>query len=700
MEINAQFQKFVDFARGAQEAGGAKSVARVGEDAGLGGHAISASTTDKVAAFARSRANKDANDAARVLFRQSVIDMFGGESKIPENVRKAMNLKDYGAGKPLTARRILAVQSEIAKASDLFDQAFAATKAAAASVYAKCPAGDAAARANLDRLVETAVKTALKDGDALEIVKKNIEGILVRGDAALRSADAVEKKVADIMANLAEIREAAGGDKGMVKAGVSFLKLMGGKSVQPGVLANIVRAVKNADVGDIKKLSGSSRGLAIHKAVEQFTRLQVELAVSSGAEAALDGADEKVAARDFIADLLVAKCGASNVAKMQAALSGDNAKKTAFLYDAFETGRFDKADFPKGLLEHVSAMSARASNMLIQLKLSVDTYMGVSDDERKGVGIFKGKFDTAEFGASKIFSDLVASAKVQSGKVYDSVMPVYVGGNGPAADAFRAVVTKRIGREPGLEPIQDVRYDAGRNIIGMVNWNICQAAREFALGNGRTSFFALDLARGMKVNLPGGKRLSNDYDTALNELAAFVTKGAKASYAALDPKEKTKVHIVVSFLSQECGRAAFEGQAAAFDPKNAVPPFVTASDQNADFREYTVALGDNGDLLFNFIGRQELQTVTFDDGKGGALTCMAKKGSTLEAEVAFKLPAVEFERMSGLDFTKFDDSTTGAHMGDLTMSGRLEKIPQTFGEEFRFKGDSISCNSRIHAEFK
>jgi hypothetical protein len=36
--------------------------------------------------------------------------MFGSESRIPENVRKAMLLEDYGQGKPLTARRIMAVK--------------------------------------------------------------------------------------------------------------------------------------------------------------------------------------------------------------------------------------------------------------------------------------------------------------------------------------------------------------------------------------------------------------------------------------------------------------------------------------------------------------------------------------------------------------------------------------------------------------
>ena len=37
---------------------------------------------------------------------KAVADMFGGENHIPDSVKVAMKLEDYGKGKPLTARRI------------------------------------------------------------------------------------------------------------------------------------------------------------------------------------------------------------------------------------------------------------------------------------------------------------------------------------------------------------------------------------------------------------------------------------------------------------------------------------------------------------------------------------------------------------------------------------------------------------------
>ena len=68
-----------------------------------------------MAAFRRSDTAKDANDAARDAFQDAIIEIFGGNDKVPQAVQDAMKLDDYGKGKPLTARRINAVKDAINK---------------------------------------------------------------------------------------------------------------------------------------------------------------------------------------------------------------------------------------------------------------------------------------------------------------------------------------------------------------------------------------------------------------------------------------------------------------------------------------------------------------------------------------------------------------------------------------------------------
>ena len=118
---NDTFRAFADFARISESAGEKKAVARftTGADittGALAGRNVVAASSDSVRGiFKWFRASDDqkANNETRKIFKEAIIDMFGGESKIPESVKKAMVLADYDKGKPLTARRIIAVATAI-----------------------------------------------------------------------------------------------------------------------------------------------------------------------------------------------------------------------------------------------------------------------------------------------------------------------------------------------------------------------------------------------------------------------------------------------------------------------------------------------------------------------------------------------------------------------------------------------------------
>ena len=118
--VSYQFERFVEFAQERVEAGKGSAIARTGEvrigkGTPLEERAIySTDKTDFVGmTILRTKDAKAANDEVRELFRKSIAEMFGGEGNIPDSVKDAMLLKDYGSGKPLTARRILEVNNAI-----------------------------------------------------------------------------------------------------------------------------------------------------------------------------------------------------------------------------------------------------------------------------------------------------------------------------------------------------------------------------------------------------------------------------------------------------------------------------------------------------------------------------------------------------------------------------------------------------------
>ena len=120
--VSGQFDKFVDFANSANNADAIVKKGDVAVQADALNQKLEESSIvakndgDCIHKFIRGAARREVNNDIRELFRKSVADIFGGENNIPKSVQKAMKLEDYGKGRPLSARRILAVNDAIQKA--------------------------------------------------------------------------------------------------------------------------------------------------------------------------------------------------------------------------------------------------------------------------------------------------------------------------------------------------------------------------------------------------------------------------------------------------------------------------------------------------------------------------------------------------------------------------------------------------------
>ena len=118
-ELNANYNAFVNFARAQMAAGNEKAVARLGEQGSFtlgAGRVITAAKAgdanyDAAYKAFRSAAAKDANMAVRDLFMKSMVGIFGSESRIPDSVKAQMT--NFGTSKPLTARRIMAINNAV-----------------------------------------------------------------------------------------------------------------------------------------------------------------------------------------------------------------------------------------------------------------------------------------------------------------------------------------------------------------------------------------------------------------------------------------------------------------------------------------------------------------------------------------------------------------------------------------------------------
>lgn len=114
IQIGENFQKFVDFAKSIDTT--ANSIANASIQ--LGKLSVLEHSGDGIGMFAaikRTAGHQKINNDTRALFKTAVLEMFGGsESNIPAPVKRAMQLGNFNnTGKPLSARRILAVMTAI-----------------------------------------------------------------------------------------------------------------------------------------------------------------------------------------------------------------------------------------------------------------------------------------------------------------------------------------------------------------------------------------------------------------------------------------------------------------------------------------------------------------------------------------------------------------------------------------------------------
>ena len=94
LTINPQYTKFVQFAEAEMHKGNEEAIARDGGGP-LDGRTITASDTDSVLGtfkWYRSPDDKRANNQARELFRQAIINMFTGAEPV---------IRDYKVGQAL-----------------------------------------------------------------------------------------------------------------------------------------------------------------------------------------------------------------------------------------------------------------------------------------------------------------------------------------------------------------------------------------------------------------------------------------------------------------------------------------------------------------------------------------------------------------------------------------------------------------------
>ena len=248
-EALAQFKQFTDFAKTSGGTGG-RTVVQVGSQLGAAGNGAFASISAKsrldfIGNIGRRKQSKDENDDVRDLFKEAVVKMCGcaNEQHLPETVKTAMKLEDFDKGKPLTARRILAVQTAV-KQHEL-------ETAIEAALGISLSANKA-----LKERINTAVAACGGDEDAFAVLQQTWKTILftngddligpfAQTDPVPRANRAISSKVSALVSDIQSLRKITGGDQALFDAAKPFLAFKDDKHpLSNSLLTSIVSSVQ------------------------------------------------------------------------------------------------------------------------------------------------------------------------------------------------------------------------------------------------------------------------------------------------------------------------------------------------------------------------------------------------------------------------------------------------------------------------
>lgn len=339
----AQFNVFAKFAR---ESGGVngRTVVQVGGQLGAAGNGAFASISAKsrfdfIGNIGRRKQSRDENDDVRDLFKETVLKMCGcaNEQQLPDKIREAMQFADYNKGKPLTARRILAVQAAVRQH--------------------ELEGTLATAEIQLDDTIRDRIKTAVSacgnDPDAFAVLKETWKAVLfetpdkedrpIADDAPLvpRGYWAVRSKVSTLVSDIQSLRKITGGDQALFNAAKPFLALKDDQHPLPNSLltsmVTTVQRIQPSDLAEISALGTHPGTITTYKATLKLRELINDAIANSDLSHAQKNPAwiESDYRGQLLASMIIAKAihNKTTLDQVQANLHADDVRVLKNIYD-------------------------------------------------------------------------------------------------------------------------------------------------------------------------------------------------------------------------------------------------------------------------------------------------------------------------------------------------------------------------------
>lgn len=501
-----------------------------------------------------------------------------------------------------------------------------------------------------------------KDPDLDEIIFKHYPSFIRNSGGVPRSIEKIQQSLDSLKTNLKELEELKQYSKNGYKSAVKSLYNIGVTGLPKGVIPKCLELARYVSLDPILSLGTKPSLEELYKAAS-FIRQKLNDIYNKTGLNKLDSPDVKQVANELINNFMLSQTDKAQRSQLAQTFSSQNFYRfNAFCDEAVDdynnfSGTPAEQTLQIGLLTDIQATISGFKLALwsVMTKPNAFTFS------------YKGDLDPNNE-AGTVLDEVYTDCKKLINNDVKNFTNKHI--KGASVQFLQTQMNKQIEKSAHI-----TRYKTGKMnmaeafsnisspaINGMMTISILENMKNYS--NDITTQFNKEILD-LNIGLPGGKKLSTDYNTALDELAHFVLKTDK-KYEELPEKEQKQVQIICSLLNKQFVEKGFDGIKLSLDDKQKKNFFGINNRAEKDSVEFNLDTDRKGSIIIRSNYKSDIASILDNNGK----IIVANDGSNFKSTIEVIISQDELNRLAELDYK----NTNSESMTSILNDGHDNKI--------------------------
>ena len=364
-----------------------------------------------------------------------------------------------------------------------------------------------------------------KDPDLDEIILKHNTSFIRNTGGVPRSIEKIQQSIDSLTTNLKEIQELKQFSKNGYKGAVNSLYNLGVKGFPKGLIHTCLGLARSVSLEPLLSLGKKPSLEELYKASTYIRDKLNDIFNQAGLHSLLDSPDEKQVMRDLIVIFMLSKTDKAQRAHLAQTLSSQNFNR----FNAFCDEAVEHEEYYSGTAAEKTLQTGVLTDIQATINSFKHTLWNVMTKPTSATFSYKGELDPNNE-AGTIFDEIYSYSQKLISNDIKKYTEKFI--KGDSVKFIQTQMNKKIEKSAKTTKFRNINLTmaesfsnvSAKAINGMMTISILENMKKYS--NNENTNLKNDI-NSIQINLPEGKKLSTDYNTALDELTKFVLKTEK-----------------------------------------------------------------------------------------------------------------------------------------------------------------------------